>query len=102
MLQDEPTNNLDIESIQALADGIENFGGGVVMVTHDERLIRATDCRLWIVEDQVELFDLIYINLQNIYQIEGDFDDYRKEVLQQVEKSLIELWTKEPHEAVMC
>jgi ATP-binding cassette, subfamily F, member 1 len=67
---------LDIESIQALADGIENFGGGVLMVTHDERLIRATDCRLWIVEDQ------------NIYQIDGDFDDYRKEVLAQVEKSL--------------
>lgn len=79
LILDEPTNNLDIESIQALADGIENFAGGVVMVTHDERLIRATDCRLWIVEDQ------------NIYQIDGDFDDYRKEVLEQVEKSLTEL-----------
>jgi hypothetical protein len=29
--------------------------------------------------------------LQNIYQIDGDFDDYRKEVLVQVEKSLTEL-----------
>uniref|UniRef100_A0A914HUA7 ABC transporter domain-containing protein n=1 Tax=Globodera rostochiensis TaxID=31243 RepID=A0A914HUA7_GLORO len=77
LILDEPTNNLDIESIQALADGIEDFSGGVLMVTHDERLIRATDCRLWIVEDQ------------KIYQIDGDFDDYRKEVLEQVEKSLI-------------
>uniref|UniRef100_A0A915MSN0 AAA+ ATPase domain-containing protein n=1 Tax=Meloidogyne javanica TaxID=6303 RepID=A0A915MSN0_MELJA len=74
--QDEPTNNLDIESIQALADGIETFGGGVLMVTHDERLIRATNCRLWIVEDE------------NVYQIDGEFDDYRKEVLEQVEKRL--------------
>jgi len=67
---------LDIESIQALADGIETFGGGVLMVTHDERLIRATNCRLWIVEDE------------NVYQIDGEFDDYRKEVLEQVEKRL--------------
>uniref|UniRef100_A0A915M606 ABC transporter domain-containing protein n=1 Tax=Meloidogyne javanica TaxID=6303 RepID=A0A915M606_MELJA len=74
--QDEPTNNLDIESIQALADGIETFGGGVLMVTHDERLIRATNCRLWIVEDE------------NVFQIDGEFDDYRKEVLEQVEKRL--------------
>ncbi|CAK5090322.1 unnamed protein product [Meloidogyne enterolobii] len=46
------------------------------MVTHDERLIRATNCRLWIVEDE------------NVYQIDGEFDDYRKEVLEQVEKRL--------------
>nr|CAD2175035.1 unnamed protein product [Meloidogyne enterolobii] len=76
LILDEPTNNLDIESIQALADGIETFGGGVLMVTHDERLIRATNCRLWIVEDE------------NVYQIDGEFDDYRKEVLEQVEKRL--------------
>ena len=51
---------MDIESIQALADGIETFNGGVLMVTHDERLIRATNCRLWIVEDEV-FFKDIYI-----------------------------------------
>lgn len=43
------------ESIDALATAIENFGGGVVMVTHDERLVRKTNCQLWIVEDQVKI-----------------------------------------------
>ncbi|KAM3728305.1 ATP-binding cassette sub-family F member [Dirofilaria immitis] len=72
LILDEPTNNLDIESIHALAEAIENFSGGVVMVTHDERLIRETNCQLWIVE-----------NL-GIAEIDGDFEDYRKEILEQL------------------
>ncbi|KAL1232006.1 ATP-binding cassette sub-family F member 1 [Trichinella pseudospiralis] len=70
LILDEPTNNLDIESIDALAEAINEFQGGVLMVTHDERLIRETNCQLWIVEDQ------------NICEIDGDFDDYRKELLE--------------------
>lgn len=70
MILDEPTNNLDLESIDALAEAINNFEGGVVIVTHDERLIRETDCRLHVVEDN------------GIFEIDGDFDDYRQEILQ--------------------
>lgn len=51
---------MDIESIDALATAIENFGGGVVMVTHDERLVRATECTLWIVENQVLLSEFYF------------------------------------------
>lgn len=40
IFQDEPTNNLDIESIDALAEAINEYQGGVVIVSHDERLIR--------------------------------------------------------------
>ncbi|RCN34421.1 hypothetical protein ANCCAN_19726 [Ancylostoma caninum] len=76
LILDEPTNNLDIESIDALATAIENFGGGVVMVTHDERLVRATECTLWIVENQ------------NIAEIDGDFDTYKKEVLDALGETL--------------
>lgn len=72
LILDEPTNNLDIESIDALADAINHFNGGVIMVTHDERMIRETDCQLWVVEDR------------SIDQIDGDFDDYRQELLEQL------------------
>lgn len=69
LVLDEPTNNLDIESIDALAEAINEYEGGVVIVSHDERLIRETGCTLYVIEEQT------------INEIDGDFDDYRKEVL---------------------
>ena len=88
---DEPTNNLDIESIDALGDAIKEYDGGVIIVSHDERLIRETECQLWVIEEQVRreelmnVFVLILLSvLQTINEIEGTFDDYRKEVLDQL------------------
>jgi len=72
VILDEPTNNLDIESIDALAEAIQEYDGGVIIVSHDERLIRETECQLWVIEEQT------------INEIEGGFDDYRKEVLEQL------------------
>lgn len=37
---DEPTHHLDIESIEALIDAIEEFEGSVVIVTHSEWVLR--------------------------------------------------------------
>ena len=51
---------------------LKSFSGGVIIVSHDERLIRDTECQLWVVEDQT------------INEVDGDFDDYRKEVLEQL------------------
>ena len=77
IILDEPTNNLDIESIDALAEAITEYEGGVIVVTHDERLIRETDCQLYIVENQT------------INDMQGDFDDYRKELLEELGEEII-------------
>uniref|UniRef100_A0A8B9FRC9 ABC transporter domain-containing protein n=1 Tax=Amazona collaria TaxID=241587 RepID=A0A8B9FRC9_9PSIT len=70
LILDEPTNNLDIESIDALADAINDYKGAVIVVSHDARLITETSCQLWVVEDR------------GLSQIDGDFEDYKREVLE--------------------
>jgi len=52
LLLDEPTNHLDMETIDALADAINNFEGGVVLVSHDFRLIDQVADTIWICEKQ--------------------------------------------------
>jgi len=82
LILDEPTNNLDLESIDALADAINEFTGGVIIVSHDSRLITETNCQLWVVEDQ------------SIEEIDGDFLDYKQEVLEALEAKMAELEEK--------
>jgi ATP-binding cassette subfamily F protein 1 len=82
MVLDEPTNNLDIESIDALCEAIAAYKGGVVLVSHDARLIRACGCRLWVCDKQA------------VAPFDGDIDDYRESLISQIhaeEASLEEL-----------
>ncbi|XP_072176841.1 ATP-binding cassette sub-family F member 1-like [Diadema setosum] len=76
VILDEPTNNLDIESIDALADAINHYAGGVIIVSHDARLITETDCQLWVIEDQT------------INEIDGGFDDYKQELLEELGETM--------------
>lgn len=77
LILDEPTNNLDIESIDALSEAINEYKGAVIIVSHDARLITETQCQLWVVEDH------------SINQIDGDFEDYKREVLEALGETLV-------------
>lgn len=50
LLLDEPTNHLDMETIDALAEAINEFDGGMVLVSHDFRLINQCAEEIWICE----------------------------------------------------
>merc|ERR1712045_667557 len=52
LLLDEPTNHIDMETIDALANAINGFDGGVVLVSHDFRLIDQVADTIWICEKQ--------------------------------------------------
>ncbi|KAK4875584.1 hypothetical protein RN001_012006 [Aquatica leii] len=73
LVLDEPTNHLDIETIEALGKGINNYNGGVILVSHDERLIRMVCTELWVCGNE------------KVQSIEGGFDEYRKIVERELE-----------------
>jgi ATP-binding cassette subfamily F protein 2 len=50
LLLDEPTNHLDMECIDALAGAINNFNGGMLLVSHDFRLISQVAKEIWVVD----------------------------------------------------
>jgi ATPase subunit of ABC transporter with duplicated ATPase domains len=51
LLLDEPTDNLDVQSAEALEAGLEAFEGTVVAVTHDRWFARGFDRYLVFGED---------------------------------------------------
>lgn len=77
LLLDEPTNHLDMQSIDALADALDEFTGGVVLVSHDSRLISRVcedeeRSEIWVVENgTVETFP-------------GTFEEYKEELQREI------------------
>jgi ATP-binding cassette subfamily F protein 3 len=49
IILDEPTNHLDIESREALVEALTEYGGAVILVSHDPHLVALVADRLWLV-----------------------------------------------------
>jgi len=47
IVMDEPTNNLDLGSIEALAQSLKDFKGGVVIVSHDQYFVQQVAQEVW-------------------------------------------------------
>ncbi|RAL16546.1 putative AAA family ATPase GCN20 [Aspergillus homomorphus CBS 101889] len=48
LVLDEPSNHLDIEGMDALSEALQNFEGGVVMVSHDVTMLQNVCTSLWV------------------------------------------------------
>src|SRR5688572_39761 len=65
LLLDEPTNHLDLEMRHALTMALQDFGGAMVIVSHDRFLLRSvTDRWLMVADGSVQDYD-------------GDLEEYR-------------------------
>jgi elongation factor 3 len=51
LVLDEPTNYLDRDSLGALADAIEKYEGGVIMITHNDAFCSHLCPERWVMED---------------------------------------------------
>lgn len=48
LILDEPTNNLDLDSIDVLVDALGAYHGGLVLVSHDDVLLSRLRIDTWI------------------------------------------------------
>ena len=54
LLLDEPTNHCDMEMIDSLAEAINGFEGGLILISHDFRLLTKVADQIWVVDKGVE------------------------------------------------
>jgi ATP-binding cassette subfamily F protein 3 len=75
LLLDEPTHHLDIESIEALIDALEEFEGALVIVTHSELILK-----------RLELNRLIICHQDRQEQFLGNYDEFLEKIGWEEEK----------------
>jgi ATPase subunit of ABC transporter with duplicated ATPase domains len=65
MLMDEPTNHMDMESIESLQIGLEKYPGTLVFVSHDREFVSSLANRIIEIKSGGEIVDF-----------HGSYDDY--------------------------
>ena len=65
ILLDEPTNDIDVNTLRALEEGLENFAGCILVISHDR----------WFI-DRLATHILAYEDDGQLVFFEGNFSDY--------------------------
>jgi ATP-binding cassette ChvD family protein len=68
ILLDEPTNDLDVNTMRALEDALESFGGCVVVISHDR----------WFL-DRIATHILAFESDSSVFWFEGNYSDYEQD-----------------------
>ncbi len=57
LIFDEPTNDLDLETIQILEDKLIDFDGSIILISHDRAFLSNVTNKVWLLKDQtLEVF----------------------------------------------
>ncbi|HKI81678.1 MAG TPA: energy-dependent translational throttle protein EttA, partial [Pseudodesulfovibrio sp.] len=64
-LLDEPTNDLDVHTMRALEDGLENFAGCVLAISHDR----------WFL-DRIATHIIAFEGDAKVIMVEGNYSEY--------------------------
>lgn len=64
LLIDQPTNHLDLESIQSVNNGLNNYKGSLILTSHDHSLLSSVCTKV------------LEISTNSCFVFEGTFDDY--------------------------
>ncbi|ATC94603.1 hypothetical protein PTUN_a2069 [Pseudoalteromonas tunicata] len=64
LLMDEPTNHMDMESIESLNTALEHFEGTLFFVSHDRQFVSSIATRVWEIKDG------------NIIDFQGTYEEY--------------------------
>lgn len=73
ILMDEPTNHLDIDAVNALALALNNYTGGICIVSHDQHFVESVCDKIFVVQNE------------KVAQFKGNFSDYKKFLRKQME-----------------
>ena len=66
---------VDMGAIEALADALKAYNGGVLLVSHDQHFITSVCKEIWVIQNRkVTVFD-------------GSFNDYKKSVVSKIRKN---------------
>jgi len=68
LLLDEPTNYLDLDTVDALIQALNEYGGGCLIISHDEHLITRVCDEIWV------------CGAGKIEKFNGDFETYKKTI----------------------
>ena len=73
ILLDEPTNDLDTETLAALEDALENFAGCAVIISHDRMFL-----------DRLATHILAFEGDSHVEWFEGNFEEYEKDKIRRL------------------
>ncbi|KAJ9633844.1 ATP-binding cassette, regulator of translational elongation [Knufia peltigerae] len=75
LVLDEPSNHLDIEAMDALSTALQQFQGGVLMVSHDVTMLQNVCTSLWVCDKGI------------VEKFPGDVNAYKKKISAQANEA---------------